>query len=385
VFRIFVLGARASALCAAVLIGLVFPGVGEAVPNATCTVQVLAGQSIQAAIDSASAGATVCVGPGTYHENLLIAKDGITLKGAGPGITILEPPAQPTPVCFSIYIPPIGYEETDVAGICVANLDSAGNPLGIVNDVRVTGFTVQGFSGEGIIFAYTNRFRADHNVAANNGYYGITSFVSTHGRFENNTSYGDEDAGFYVGNSPEADFTVQNNTAFNNLWGILVRDAATGSITGNTLHDSCSGLVFLNTGTSAGVHNWRASQNIIAHNDNPCPEEVTGLPFNLSGVGVLIGGADHIVLRNNTVLANQPNGEATIVNGVALAGGIVVISTADISVFQGFFGSDASHNLILRNAALDNQPFDLTYDGLGAGNHFIFNRCGTSDPAGLCR
>src|SRR5215831_17631595 len=77
------------------------------------------------------------------------------------------------------------------------------------------------------------------------------STLPARGRFENNTSYGDEDAGFYVGNSPEADFTVQNNTAFNNLWGILVRDAATGSITGNTLHDSCSGLVFLNTGTSA--------------------------------------------------------------------------------------------------------------------------------------
>jgi hypothetical protein len=109
------------------------------------------------------------------------------------------------------------------------------------------------------------------------------------------------------------------------------------------------------------------------------------LRFNLSGVGVLIAGADHIVLRHNTVLANQPNGEPTIVNGVALAGGIVVISTADVSVFQGFFGSDASHNIILHNTALDNQPFDLTYDGLGTGNHFIFNRCGTSDPAGLCR
>jgi parallel beta-helix repeat protein len=383
-FRIFVSGARASALCAAVLIGLVFTGVGRATPNPTCTVQVLAGQSIQAAIDRAPSGATVCVGPGTYQENLLIAKDGITLTGAGPGTTVLEPPAHPVPVCLVLFFPPVDYENTGLNGICVANVDLQGNILGVVNDVRVTGFTVRGFPGVGIVFAGTNRPRADHNVAANNKGYGITAFVSTHGVFEDNTSYGSGDAGFYVGNSPKADFTVQNNTAFGDLWGILVRDSATGSITGNILHDNCSGLVFLNTGTSTGVHNWRASQNTAIHNDNFCPGNVTGLPFTLTGLGILIAGGDHIVLRENTVRANQPSGDPTIIDGVALAGGIVVISTARVSVFPGYYGRAAADNIILNNAVLGNQPFDLAYDGLGTGNHFVSNTCGTSSPAGLC-
>jgi hypothetical protein len=34
---------------------------------------------------------------------------------------------------------------------------------------------------------------------------------------------------------------------------------------------------------------------------------------------------------------------------------------------------------------LHNRPFDLVYDGLGTGNHFLFNRCETSSPARLCR
>ena len=93
-FRIFESATRLSALCAAVLVGLVFTGVGRGAPNPTCTVQVVAGQSIQDALNGAAAGATVCVGPGTYQENLLINKDGITLKGAGPGATVLQPPAQ---------------------------------------------------------------------------------------------------------------------------------------------------------------------------------------------------------------------------------------------------------------------------------------------------
>ena len=384
-FQIFVSGARVTALCAAVLIGLVFTTVGRADPDTPCAVVVLAGHSIQAAIDGAPSGATVCVGPGTFQENLVIAKNGITLVGSGAGKTIIEPPAQPAPVCLVIFVPPIGYETLGANGICVANVDDEGDMLGVVNDVRVTGFTVQGFPGVGIVFAGANRFRADHNVAANNSFYGITAFASQHGRFDDNTSYGAGDAGFYIGNSPKADFTVENNNAHNNLWGILVRDAANGTITGNMLHDNCSGLVFLNTGTRTGVDHWQASHNTAWRNNLFCPTTVTGLPFNLTGVGVLVAGADHLTIQENTVRANQPTGDTTIINGVALAGGIVVVSTEDITVFPGFFGSVEAQNNILNNLVIDNQPFDLAYDGLGAGNHLISNTCRTSSPAGLCR
>ena len=146
----------------------------------TCTVQVVAPHSIQDAIEGAPTGATVCVGPGTYQENLLINKDGITLKGAGPEKTVLEPPAQPRPFCPVLEIPPIGYEPLGVNGICIADLDAEGEVQRTVNGVRVTGFTVRDFSGVGIMFGGTNRSRADHNVAASNQGYGITAFLSTH-------------------------------------------------------------------------------------------------------------------------------------------------------------------------------------------------------------
>jgi parallel beta-helix repeat protein len=235
------------------------------------------------------------------------------------------------------------------------------------------------------VFAFTSGVRADHDVAANNGYYGITAFASTHGRFEDNTVHNTDDAGIYLGDSPHADFTIKDNTAHDDLWGILVRDSSEGTITDNTLHDSCSGLVFLNTGALFGDQNFVATDNTATHNDNYCPASATGLPFTLTGLGILIAGAQHIVLQGNTVGANQPGGAPTNLDGVALAGGIVVVSTASVMVFPGFHGSDASHNTIVGNTVQGNQPFDLVFDGLGGANHFVANHCATSTPFGLCR
>ena len=43
--------------------------------------------------------------------------------------------------------------------------------------------------------------------------------------------------------------------------------------------------------------------------------------------------------------ANQPSGEVTIIDGVPLAGGVVVVSTASVAVFPAYLGSDAAHNI----------------------------------------
>jgi parallel beta-helix repeat protein len=376
------------------LIAALVPAAGVAAGPGNCTVQVRAGQSIQAAIDGAQPGATVCVGPGTYRESLLIAKDGITLQGAGAGKTALEPPAQPPNICLVLNITPVDAEANGLNGICIAKVDSQGNKVATVNDVRVTGFSVRGFPGAGIVFAFANRARADHDAAANSGYYGITAFASTDVRFEDNTSDGSGDAGIYLGDSQNGDFTIANNTVTNALWGVLVRDSTGGTVSGNTLNGNCSGLVFLNTGAlilpsgvPGGVGDVVATGNTANRNDNFCPGGPTGteLPFNLTGLGILIAGGNHIALANNTVRANQPGGPPSVIDGVALAGGIVVVSTQNVQVFPGYAGSAAADNAIVANTVLDNQPFDLGYDGLGPGNRFVSNRCRTSMPAGLCQ
>jgi parallel beta-helix repeat protein len=373
-------------LLAIVLMMVLAPASGAAAPAGH--VHVHQGQSIQAAINAASPGTTIEVAAGTYHENLLVDKDGITLEGAGAGATILEPPATPAQVCFVLQITPVDVEAPGVNGICVAKLNPDGTARDTVHDVRVTGFTVRDFPGVGIVFVRGNGVRADHNVAQNSqglSVYGITAFDSKHGLFDHNAVSDTADAGLYMGDSVDADFTIRDNMAHNDLWGILVRDSSGGRVEGNTLHDSCSGLVFLNSGTNTtGVQSWVATDNTITHNNNFCSADVTLLPFNLTGLGVMIAGGRHIVLRNNTVRGNQPSGPTTSVNGVALAGGIVVVSSEAISIFPGLFGTSESNNTIVHNTSRGNAPFDIAYDGAGAANRFVNNECRTSTPAGLC-
>src|SRR5437667_562340 len=88
-----------------------------------------------------------------------------------------------------------------------------------------------------------DRIRADHNVAENNTIYGITAFQSSHGMFDHNTVSGTTDAGLYMGDSSNAHFTISDNIAHDDLWGILVRDSVGGQVTGNRLYGSCAGLV----------------------------------------------------------------------------------------------------------------------------------------------
>src|SRR3981081_875044 len=72
-------------------------------------VHVQQGQSIQAAINAASPGTVIEVAAGLYKEDLLIDRDGITLKGtglAGANATVLEAPLPPATVCFVLRVAP---------------------------------------------------------------------------------------------------------------------------------------------------------------------------------------------------------------------------------------------------------------------------------------
>src|SRR3954452_5655183 len=124
--------------------------------------------SIQAAVNAADPGDTILV-YGTHRENVAVQTDGLTLRGVGA--TVLPPTVPTVHACFD----PNDVDEA-VHGICVVgDVDfHSGEVSRYVKDVSVTGFTVRGFTGSGLITSGASDATFKGNVVENNGDAGIS-------------------------------------------------------------------------------------------------------------------------------------------------------------------------------------------------------------------
>jgi len=351
---------RRKAAAALVSSGLVAGAfVAQAAPAGAATFTVKKGQSIQAAINAAPPGSTIVVKPGTFRENVTIAKNNIKLQGT-PGQTILKPTGNaPTGGCA--FPGPQGVENENT-GICViGDFDfSTFTLIKPVKGVSVTGFTVRDFPNQGIFVLGGQGTTVQNNTLVNNGGYGVFANTSTATTILDNTASGSGEAGLYVGDSPSAQAVVKGNTTFNNGFGIFIRSASSGSIVANNVHDNCLGILFLEAPDSPT--NWVATGNQVNHNNNACPAGDDAPP--ISGGGIVVLGGHQIVIQANTVNDNQPSGPTFVSGGIVLIAG-------------------SSNNQVVGNTAHGNVPADLI-DQSAASNTFRANNCDTSIPGGLC-
>jgi nitrous oxidase accessory protein NosD len=360
---------RVAGLCAAALVALAplglagnaFAGTDNGKP-----ITVSAGQSIQRAIDRARPGETIAVAPGVYHENLLVTKDHLTLRGARG--TVLEPPAKASANACN--------EFGRVTGICVlGQVDTKTNALGRpVVGTRISGFAVRGFSRFGIELANTrNSTIAENEIARNRGW-GVIGLFLSRVRYVRNDVHDNRQGGLYIGDSADARALVTANRSYRNGGqggiGIYLKNAPHGIVSRNRVTDNCVGILFVGVGRGAMSH-WVARDNIVRRNTHACrPSDEGGPP--LSGFGIALLGTDHVVLDRNRIEANRPS-ERT-----PLAGGLIVAAAP----VPG--GVAASVNTIRGNRISGNAPADVIYDGRGHGNTFAGNDCTTARPATLC-
>ncbi len=353
---------------AAPAIGL---GIALSVPYAAAasspaTIVVGPGQSIQAAVNQARPGDTVLVKPGVYRQTVQIRTDGVTLRGSGDfrGGTVIEPPAKASNLCASAFGP---------TGVCILakklNVTTGAVTTPVYNDT-VTGLYVNGFAGNGVFGYGTYGLTVQRVVAVNDGDYGISRFESTKTLFANDTAVGNDEAGFYVGDSPNAATTVRNDTAIGNEFGIFVRHARGVTVMHNRVSGNCQGILVLDDGQQGGAGNAVIQGNSVFRNNKFCPKNEE-TPVAVQGGGILLLGATQTRVSQNSVEGNASN--------KFNSGGIVVLSAAALT-----HGSNPNFDTIVRNTAYRDKPADLRWDGTGTDVRFIGNRCATSAPAGLC-
>jgi hypothetical protein len=322
------------------------------------------GESIQAALNAAPPGSTIKVRDGVYREAVTLTDDGMKVRASG---AVLEPPTTPPPPgpCTEPEDP------TALTGFCVlGDVDfDTGAVSDPIEDVTISGFTIRGFGGNGVFVAGGEDVKIWHNDLVDNGEYGAAAFFSTGTIFTENRATGSEEAGLYIGSSPNADAKVQDNVVRGNALGIFIRDADFGRIRENLAEENCVGVLFLDTGDPSGTaSSWRVRDNRVRDNTLLCPASEEGPP--MSGAGIAIVGASNLRIEDNRVRRNVPSGPSPFV-----AGGIVAVAGVD-------GGGIPTGNVIRHNVVLDNQPADLR--SLAGDADWRDNRCRTSEPPVFC-
>lgn len=300
-------------LCAA---ALVTTACSNDAPSWRCGDHLVApGESIQAAVDAAAPGDTVCVLPGDYVES----------HAGSAAVRITKPLrliAQSNPPGERVRILPGPGQRQ---GILVEPAN-AGDPW--IDGIEITGFTVEDFPKNGIWLRYVTNFVIEGNESINNLENGIWPTLSANGEVRRNVSYGSLDSALWVEASENVRI-VENDLSLSPT-GLEVTVSNDIYMERNNVHDNVVGIGLYHP-SGAGLppqdwppdqpfHNWQVVDNDV--HDNNLPNPVSGglvgeLP---SGGGILLLGVDDVLVQNNRFLNNDFFGVAFIDYCVAVDG-----------------------------------------------------------------
>lgn len=351
------------AAAAALVVAAVLATVPAGAAPAKRTWVVLPSESVQAAINHAHQGDTILLVPGVYEQSVTIAKDGISLRGAGSlsGGTVFKPPAKfPKGLCKKL---------SGGAGVCVlGTFDDEFQVTGRVADVTVSGIMFAGWPSMGVFGFGTQNLRLTDNAVFGAGEYGLARFDSLGGVVKDNTVVGAGEAGIYVGDSADANAKVTHNEVSGSAFGIFIRHSSGVTVQLNHAFDNCQGIMVLDDG-QGGVSAIELKYNYVTFNNAACPASDEGPA--LEGGGILLVGARDSLVAWNTVRGNT---------GTEINSGGIVLMTA--SALTG--GLAPVNDVIKNNTVFQNSPEDISYDGTGTGNDLTGNYCSVSSPPGSC-
>lgn len=250
------------------------------------------GQSIQAAVDTAAPGDTIKVQSGDYTE-----------IHSGTAAVLITKPLR-LMASGHVRILPYGAQRDGIVAM--------GSPGHVIDGLEIKGFTVEGFSNNGIWLQYVSHFNIENNVSANNGENGIWPTLSSYGQVKKNVAYGALDSALWVEASQNV--RVFDNELYGSPTGLEVTISKDLTIENNNVHGNTVGIGLYHP-AAAGLEspwpyselgNWRLVNNNVYDNNLPNPgepgsSETSALP---PGIGILILGVDRVAVHQNRVQKN---------------------------------------------------------------------------------
>ncbi len=278
----------------AVTVGLAILSMPAVVMAATIVVNP--GESIQAAVDAASAGDKIVVKPGTYMEThgginaVTVNKSGIKLIAKsnikkGKRVILVPGPG-------------------NLHGIIAA--PDPGQPD--LEKYLIKGFTVQGFPNNGIKLDHVNNFKIIGNESIDNLEHGIQPELSANGLVKKNVSYGSQDASLWVEGVEHV--RILKNSLHDSPTGLEVTVSNDVLIKKNDIFNNSLGIGLFHPSAAPNpplpvMKDWKVQKNTVHDNNMPNPVTtgmVAGIP---AGGGILILGVDFATIDRNDVQNND--------------------------------------------------------------------------------
>jgi Right handed beta helix region len=301
--------------------------------------------SIQAAVDAAQPGDLVRIGPGTYHEQVVVgpAKKDIVLRGTDRNRVVLD-----------------GDRGKRFTGITVH-----------ADGVAVENLTIRGFASNGILFTppkeqpkQLDGWRASFVTAANNGLHGIDALRAGGGTIDHVLASGHGAAGLRIGNCRPCDSLVTDSVAERGMAGFEGSDSGGNVVVARSFfRDNRVGVLLVSAGEEAPYHQQDTTVvgNVITDNANrDAPGHGAGF-----GIGVLVRGG-----RRNGLARNRITGHP----------GAGVLLTASDSAPAA---EDSVQGNLLRDNGIDLAVAPRAGQRTSKGSCFAQNRFRTSLPRNI--
>ncbi len=282
--------ARASWTLALLLAGASLSSSGAAAKMIHVAAGENAHERLQTALIEAQPGDTIHIAAGRYAlaDGLSLDVPGVTIRGDGPGATILDFTAQ----------------KGEGEGLLITSDQVVVRDIGIENPAG-NGIKSKGSDGIALV---NIRVEWTGGPKSTNGAYGLYPVSSKNVLIDRSVVKGASDAGIYVGQSQN--IIVRNSRAEMNVAGIEIENSHDAAVVGNVATNNAGGILVFDLPDlpQQGGRNVRVSGNQVVGNNHvnfAAPGNiVAGVP---SGTGIMVMANRNVSVWGNQVIGNKGN------------------------------------------------------------------------------